>query len=353
MERYIGIDVHAQSCTVAIVGASGKRLSTEVVETRGESLVKCIRDVPGNRHVCFEEGTQSQWLHELLSPHVIDVIVTMAPENRGNKSDHLDAGALAETARSGKVETRVYKAPSTFAGLRDAARGYQMFCKDATRTKNRIKSVYRSRGQQTPAKEAYRPDCRDEWLKKLPPSSRRLAELLGKQLDAQLAVKEKVEQWLHKEAKRHPAVKLLQSVPGLGPIRAAQIVAVVVTPHRFRSSRQFWGYCGLGIVTRSSADWQRRKNGGWVRAESPQTRGLNPKRNPTLKAIFKGAATNIVTRMVDHPLHQDYQRLVASGTKPNLAKLTLARRIAAISLAIWKKQEEYKPQKRMLPRKNS
>jgi transposase len=353
MERYIGIDVHAQSCTVAIVGASGKRLSTEVVETRGESLVKCIRDVPGSRYVCFEEGTQSQWLHELLTPHVTDVMVIVAPENRGNKSDHRDAGTLAETARLGKVETRVYKAPSAFAGLRDAARGYQMFCKDATRTKNRIKSIYRSRGQQTAGKEAYRPDCRDEWLKKLPPSSRRLAELLGDQLDSQLAVKKKVEQWLHKEAKGHPAVELLQGVPGLGPIRAAQIVAVVVTPHRFRSSRQFWGYCGLGIVTRSSADWQRRKDGGWVRAESAQTRGLNPKRNPTLKAIFKGAATSIVTRMVDHPLHQDYQRLVASGTKPNLAKLTLARRIAAISLAIWKKQEEYKPQKRMLPRKNS
>jgi transposase len=41
----------------------------------------------------------------------------------------------------------------------------------------------------------------------------------------------------------------------LGPIRIAQILAKVASPHRFRTKRQFWAYCGLAVVTRSIADY--------------------------------------------------------------------------------------------------
>jgi len=97
------------------------------------------------------------------------------------------------------------------------------------------------------------------------------------------------------------------------------------------------------VVTRSSSDWVRDKHGQWVRAEVQQTRGLNRKRQPVLKAIFKGAATTVLTQLVGHPLHADYQRRLQAGIKPNLAKLTLARRIAAIVLSMWKHEEVYDP----------
>ena len=44
----------------------------------------------------------------------------------------------------------------------------------------------------------------------------------------------------------------------------------------------------------------------------------------TLKAVFKGAATTIVQHR-STPLFADYERMLAGGTKPNLAKVTLAR----------------------------
>ena len=59
MDRYIGIDVHARSCTVAVVDAAGKRIGEHLVETNGQALVECLRIIPGQRHVCIEEGTQS------------------------------------------------------------------------------------------------------------------------------------------------------------------------------------------------------------------------------------------------------------------------------------------------------
>jgi transposase len=117
---------------------------------------------------------------------------------------------------------------------------------------------------------------------------------LSNELDVVTEVRESAEQWLQEEAARCAIVKLLATAPGIGTTRAAQIVAIVVCPTRFRTRQQFWSYCGLGIVTRSSSDWVRDRDGTWVRRETAQTRGLNRNRQPTLKAVFKGAALNVI-----------------------------------------------------------
>lgn len=83
----------------------------------------------------------------------------------------------------------------------------------------------------------------------------------------------------------------------MGPIRTAQVVAIVATPERFRTRRQLWSYSGLGIVTRSSEDWVQDRTGKWVRAQHAQTRGLSRKRHPRLKAVFKGAATTVIAQL--------------------------------------------------------
>ena len=94
----------------------------------------------------------------------------------------------------------------------------------------------------------------------------------------------------------------------MGPIRTAQVVAIVVTPERFRTSRQFWSYSGLGVVTRSSSDWIQDRKGRWTRAQTVQTRGLSRKRNARLKAVFKGAATTVISQLPDDPLHGSSRR---------------------------------------------
>ena len=73
MDRYIGLDAHASSCTLGVVGPSGKRLGSHVVETNARALIEVLRGIPKSRHMCLEEGTLSGWLHEVLEPHVEDV----------------------------------------------------------------------------------------------------------------------------------------------------------------------------------------------------------------------------------------------------------------------------------------
>jgi hypothetical protein len=82
-----------------------------------------------------------------------------------------------------------------------------------------------------------------------------------------------------------------------------------------------------------------------VKAPIQQTRGLNRNSNRTLKGIFKGAATTVIGRAEDEPLYRHYVRLLDGGTKPNLAKLTLARQVAPIMLALWRNEEVYDREK--------
>jgi transposase len=313
-----------------------------VVETNGQVLKQAIRDIPGRIHLCLEEGTQSSWLYEILEPEVAEIVVTVPEECKGSKDDLRDAWARADDLRTGRIRTRVYKAPKHLTALRSSAVAYRMATQDVVRVKNRLKAVFRARGILAES-EVYAARTRSRWMKQLPIGHRELADWLARELDTLVPLREEAEERLLKEARAHPITRTLATAPGMGPVRTAQLVAIVATPHRFRTSRQFWSYCGLSVVTRSSSDWVQTKDRRWAKAEVLQTRGLSRKRQPVLKAIFKGAATTVITQLLDHPLHADYQRRLQSGMKPNLAKLTLARRIAAIVLSMWRHEEVYDP----------
>ncbi len=79
------------------------------------------------------------------------------------------------------------------------------------------------------------------------------------------------------------------------------------------------------------------------RRRAPLTRGLNRNHNRVLKDVFKGAATAATTR--PGPLQDFYQGMLARGMRAELARVTLTRKFAAITLRLWKKGERYDPAK--------
>jgi len=348
--RYIGLDVHLQSTTVAVVGPSGKRIKSLVVDTTGRSLIEAIKGVPGPRSICLEEGTQSEWLAELLEPHAQQLVVFVAERSRGTKSDEVDAWLMAEKLRTGALtKHQVFKPGGVLLPLRAAVRSHRMVVDDVVRLKNRLRSLYRSRGLHETGATMFLPSKRQDWERRLPAPLATTAATLAIELDALEQLKTQAEARLETEAQRVSIVRRLMTAPAIGVVRAAQIVATVVTPHRFRTKRQFWSYCGLGIVTRSSADWTRSPDGKLVKMRTFQARGLNGQRNGQLKLAFKGAAHQICTTMPSHPLHEHFVRLVEAGTNPKLAKLTIARQLAAAVLAMWKQQQDYDPAKHSSP----
>src|SRR3990172_8503081 len=96
MERYIGLDVHSQSCT--------------------------------------------------LEEEVDELVVTIPEKHLGPKDDARDAWQLAESLRTGAIKRRVYKGLGPYSHLRAAVRSYGQLRTDVRRVKSRLKAIYRSRG---------------------------------------------------------------------------------------------------------------------------------------------------------------------------------------------------------------
>ena len=73
--KYIGLDVHQATITVAVRDSAGKLVMEAILETKAETIVQFLRGVRGSLHATFEEGTWAAWLHDLLKPHVTRVVV--------------------------------------------------------------------------------------------------------------------------------------------------------------------------------------------------------------------------------------------------------------------------------------
>jgi transposase len=341
--KYVGLDVHRDTISVVVLEESGKMVMQTILATQSGAILDFVGGLRGTIHLTFEEGTHSAWLHDLLARRVARVVVCDPRQNAllkaGNKSDRIDARKLAELLRAELLHP-VYHGETSTVTLKHLSRGYAALTEDTTRVKGRIKALYRSQAIASAGKKPFGRRHRGQWLAQLTQAGmHRRAELLYQELDALLALRREARRELMAESHKHEAVKLLCTVPFLGPIRAATLIARVQTPHRFRTKRQFWAYCGLALETRSSADY-RMVEGQLVRAKKPVfIRGLNLNHNHDLKNLFKSAAT--AAGAMPGPFHSFYENLLIKGMQPAMARLTLARKIAAIALCVWKKGEPF------------
>lgn len=233
----------------------------------------------------------------------------------------------------------VYHGEHGTRDLKELVRSYEYLVEDSTRVMNRIKALYRGRAIACAGTDVYKPQRRSDWLAKLPGAGARTrAECLYSELDHLTGLRREARRALVAECRRHPASKVLLAVPTLGIVRIAQLISAVVTTHRFRTKRQFWSYCGLAVVTKSSADHAVVGAGLRRKQRSPTTRSLTASHNRTLKYVFKSAA---LTASRCGPFKSWHEELVSRGLRPELARVTIARKIAAITLAVWKKGEAF------------
>jgi transposase len=337
--KYIGLDVHQATISAVVLDSAGKVVMESILETKAATMLQFVHGLRGSLHLTFEEGTCAHWLHDLLKPHVSRVLVCDPRKNAllkaGNKNDRIDARKLADLLRSGLLSP-VYHGENGIRTLKELARSYLAVTQDLTRVMNRLKALYRSWAIPCAGERVYSTRHRQQWLDKISePGVHRRAEFCYQQLDALRSLHRQVRHDLLEESRKHHAIEWLRQVPSIGPIRAALLVALIQTPQRFRTKKQLWAYSGLGLKTYSSGNY-RYVQGQFQRTKRPLSiRGLNRNHNHDLKNIFKGAATRAA--ITAGPLQDFYAAMVARGMKPAMARLTLARKIAAITLLVWKK----------------
>ena len=127
-KKYIGMDVHTESISIAVRNAAGKIVMECVIETKASMILQFIDGLRGDLRVTFEEGTWAAWLYDLLKPHVTEVLVCNPRKNallkEGNKGDRIDARKLAELLRLNHLNP-VYHGEHGLRTLKELGRSYQ------------------------------------------------------------------------------------------------------------------------------------------------------------------------------------------------------------------------------------
>jgi len=102
--KYVGLDVHRDTISVAVLNAEGKRVMQCVLATQAKAIVEFFAGLRGTLHVSFEEGTHAAWLYDLLVQRVARLVVGNPRQNAllkaGNKSDPIDAPEAGRAAAS-------------------------------------------------------------------------------------------------------------------------------------------------------------------------------------------------------------------------------------------------------------
>src|SRR5436189_6063316 len=135
-EKYIGMDVHQATLSVAVMDAGGKLIMECLLETKAATIVEFMEGLHGTLWLTFEEGTSAAWLHDLLKPHVSRLVVCDPRKNAllkdGNKRDRMDARTLAEWLRTNQVKP-VYHGKHGTRALQGLGRAYLTITKDFNR----------------------------------------------------------------------------------------------------------------------------------------------------------------------------------------------------------------------------
>ena len=232
----------------------------------------------------------------------------------------------------------VYHGENGVRTLSELARSYLTISTDLMRVMTRVKAIYRSWGIPCRGKQVYAERYRAEWLGKIQEAGvRRRAEFYYQQFDALRALRQEVRRELLAEAQKHDAWKLLREIPFDRPdpggaadrfdANAASFPyqAAALEPTADLASRRTAAPSSAFVAGRAAA---RQEAGLDSRAES-QSQSRSEK-------YFQGCCHRGRCRRLDRS-KSFTMRCVAKGIRPEMARLTLARKIAAITLIVWKK----------------
>ena len=326
MKKYIGLDAHSSTCSFCVMDKTGRIVDSAKVVTNGRLLIEYLRGIHGQKELTLEECELSSWLYEILRKEVDKLIVCNPVENKKYKeakTDKLDARNLANLLR-GNFLKEVYHNGSDREKLRDLMSGYQDLVADAIRIKNRYKSLFRKEGNRVCGKTLYNDENFLEDLK------RKDFQFIGKHsfklLEEMETSRISYVKEIKKYSKKFKEIRHLKTLPGIADIQAAKIVAQVIDPHRFSTKYKYFSYCGLVRHRQTSGDNVYGDKKIWG--------------NRVLKCVYKMAAESAIKG--NSGLRKYYDHLRSKGTGHKNAKNAVSRKIAAISLVLWKKGEIYK-----------
>jgi transposase len=314
--KYIGLDAHSSTCTFCVMDPQGVVLENKTIATNGRLLVDYVRSLGGNLVIAFEECDLSCWLFDILQKHVNKIVVCNPVHNaqyKRKKTDKIDAWSLADLLRGGYLKP-VFHDGSSREKFRMLVSGYDDTVEESTRLQNRIKAIKRRIQSNEKAFSAGDPEF--------------ILSQFSVRLDQLKQMKTEYENKLTDEVKKFKESKYLISIPGIAYIQTAKIISHVVDPTRFKNKHKFYSYSDLTRHRRTSGNRQY----GSVRSYGDRT----------LKCVFKMAAHAALKGTGCLRLYYDALRNKGLGDKD--ARNAVSRKIAAVTLAVWRNKKYFNEQ---------
>jgi transposase len=298
--------------------------SFATVQTTPEGLHDLIVERSPDR-VVFEICSAAGWVHDLAS--ALDVVEVQVADPSGEgwswrrvkrKNDRVDALKLARLSALNQLPT-VHVPSEDVRHWRSFINYRSQLVRNRTQIKNQIRSLLEHVGLRMPPGTSSWCAKRLDALGQLTMRSD-FDPLWRQQLRLQMKALEHVEGLIHDAemtlaefAKSNRHVKLLQTIPGVGPRVAEAVVAVIDDPHRFKSGKQVGSY--VGLTPRQYQSGLMNRQGGI------SCRGHRLLRTLLVQAAWLGLRYNPWMRAV-------YQRVLrGSPSRKKIAIVAVARRL--------------------------
>lgn len=339
MEQYIGCDAHKRYSVFRSCGSGGGLGQPVRVAHDAEVMGAYLRTLPRGSGIAVETVGNWYWLISQMEeaghrPKLAHAAKAKKMMGQINKGDALDAGGLATLLRAGTLP-EVWIPPAELRDQRELPRGRMVLTGMRTRLKNRLHATLAKYNLQIEeASDIFVGKGRrllEQRLKRLPPETRYSAEIeLGLLDEIELRIAE-VEKRIRGVVKETEEMRLLTTVPGIGPLLGIVVAVEVGDVSRFPSPAHLASYAGT--VPRVISSGGKTYHGR-----------VRPDVNRYLKWALVEAANVVVMnqgRWADRHVVRLYQR-VRERKGHAKAVVAVARHLAEAVHCILRKKEPYR-----------
>lgn len=320
-DHYIALDWAQRNMAFARMTAKSNEIKAVDVPSDLGNAKDYLKNLRGKKILCIEETTTAHWLYTELSPHVDKIIVCDPYRNKllseGAKNDIIDAKKLVMLLKADLLKP-IFHGNDECMSLRKVISAYDDLIKRGVRLKNQKSALLRAIGKEKNA-SFEKNEVEDIVL-----------DCLVKSIDQYEEQKKNYKEYFEKKAKNLKPIRLLDEIPGIGPIGATKIYAIIIDTARFAHVNNYLAYCGLVRLDKMSGG---RSYGSKM-----------PRHRRDLKAVFKTAALSAITNETEYKKYYTY--LIKRKKYPEFkARHAVARKISIAAFGVLNNRQKYDPNK--------
>jgi len=332
-KTYLGVDVHKRICVFTEIDSEGNVLRKGKFSNNFEEVSRFACSLASNVNLVLEPVLNYLWILDQIEPYAGSVHVATPHKVRiiaesKSKTDRYDSRVLAELLRTNFLPES-WIPPQHIRILRSVIRQRYHLVKILVMNKNRIRHQLFRHGIDLSVFDISSPRAVNK-LKRLciPEVTRRIInQCLEIIVNLKKSIKE-LEKQLSEMTADVDDVKLLQTIPGVGPVRSATIYGEIGDINRFKSSKALANYTGLIPSVRSSGD-------------SIHMGGITKNGSRPLRHILVEASINVIRE--SQPLNRLFNRVLYRGNVQK-ARVAVARKLAVVIYAMLKHNEPFRLQ---------